>query len=169
MDNDETGVVSKTFDNEVFEQLLEDLEKLDKGIVRLGRQKRRWAFVAAVGWLLFAIQVARSEPNLNPLLDAMCQVESGNRELSPRWDVNGVAIGPLQIHAAYAADAGRDWGSCRSRAYARETALRYFRRYEPLAVKRGDYRALARLHNAGPGWRRAGNERYWLKVKREIH
>jgi hypothetical protein len=144
-------------------------DKLRNGIAQSEKHKRRLAFVAAVGWLLFAIQVARSEPNLNPLLDAMCMIESGNRDLPLRWDVNGVAIGPLQIHAAYAADAGRSWRRCRERAYARETALRYFRRYEPLAVNRGDYRALARLHNAGPGWRRAGNEGYWLKVKREIH
>lgn len=109
------------------------------------------------------------------LLDAMERVESGGH----RYAVGdgGKSYGYLQLQRGYVKDAiGRHVNLseyrriCTNREMSRDTARAYWRRYAPAALRRGDVEALARCHNAGPGWRtktKATNG-YVARVKREM-
>lgn len=105
---------------------------------------------------------------LRPLLDAIRYVESGNRPDPPDGD-GGRSIGPYQIMRGYHEDARgelADWQRCRERVYAERTMIRYWRRYCPSALARGDWETLARIHNGGPrGRRKAATRAYWVRVR----
>jgi len=65
---------------------------------------------------------------------------------------NGKALGPLQIHKAYHADAriGGDYSRCADLDYSRRVVSAYLQRYAPAAWAAGDVTTLARIHNGGP-------------------
>ena len=65
---------------------------------------------------------------------------------------NGRALGPLQIHKAYHADAriGGDYSRCADLDYSRRVVTAYHQRYAPAAWAAGDVKTLARVHNGGP-------------------
>jgi len=64
---------------------------------------------------------------------------------------NGKALGPLQIHRAYHADAriGGDYSRCADLDYSKRVVSAYLQRYAPAAWASGDVTTLARVHNGG--------------------
>ena len=64
----------------------------------------------------------------------------------------GRALGPLQIHRSYHADAriGGDYSRCADLDYSRRVVTAYLQRYAPQAWAAGDVKTLARVHNGGP-------------------
>ena len=64
---------------------------------------------------------------------------------------NGCALGPLQIHRSYHADAriGGDYSRCADLDYSKRVVSAYLQRYAPQAWASGDVKTLARVHNGG--------------------
>ena len=75
---------------------------------------------------------------------------SGKR--GPILGDNGKALGPLQIHKAYHADAriGGDYARCADLDYSKRVVTAYLQRYAPQAWAAGDVSTLARIHSGGP-------------------
>ena len=102
---------------------------------------------------------------------ALHQVETSGRLGAIEGD-GGRSLGPLQISRAYFADS-RVAGSY-EQVIELEAAIKvasaYMRRYEPEAWRQGNVEILARLHNAGPSWRRklAATDGYAAKVLRAM-
>jgi hypothetical protein len=102
---------------------------------------------------------------------ALHQVETSGRLGAIEGD-GGRSLGPLQISRAYFADS-RVAGSY-EQVIELEAAIKvasaYMRRYEPEAWRQGNVDILARLHNAGPSWRRklAATDGYAAKVIRAM-
>ena len=128
----------------------------------------KFQFPLAVGLLLCS--VGRSwayPPQVDRLLDAMTQVESGgnNRAVGD----GGQARGPLQIHRAYCKDTGGDYSRCWEPEYSREIVVKYWERYCPKALSKGDLETLARTHNGGPqGGHSMRTLKYWWRVQAEL-
>jgi len=82
---------------------------------------------------------------------ALHVVETSGRT-GPILGDNGKALGPLQIHRAYHADAriGGDYARCADLDYSRRVVSAYLQRYAPAAWAAGDVVTLARVHNGGP-------------------
>ena len=81
----------------------------------------------------------------------------------------GRALGPLQIHKAYHADAriGGDYSRCADLDYSRRVVTAYLQRYAPQAWASGDVVTLARIHNGGPrGASKPATVAYAAKVAR---
>ena len=81
----------------------------------------------------------------------------------------GRALGPLQIHKAYHADAriGGDYSRCADLDYSRRVVTAYLQRYAPQAWAAGDVVTLARIHNGGPkGATKTATVAYGDKVAR---
>ena len=81
----------------------------------------------------------------------------------------GKALGPLQIHKAYHADAriGGDYARCADLDYSRRVVTAYLQRYAPQAWAAGDVTTLARVHNGGPrGASKPATVAYGAKVAR---
>jgi hypothetical protein len=81
----------------------------------------------------------------------------------------GKALGPLQIHKAYHADAriGGDYARCADLDYSRRVVSAYLQRYAPQAWAAGDVTTLARIHNGGPrGASKQATINYGAKVAR---
>lgn len=81
----------------------------------------------------------------------------------------GRALGPLQIHRAYHADAriGGDYSRCADLDYSRRVVTAYLQRYAPAAWAAGDVKTLARIHNGGPrGDKKSATLGYAAKVAR---
>ena len=82
---------------------------------------------------------------------------------------NGRALGPLQIHRGYHADAriGGDYARCSDLDYSRRVVSAYLQRYAPQAWAAGDVTTLARIHNGGPrGASKQATVAYGAKVAR---
>jgi len=82
---------------------------------------------------------------------------------------NGKALGPLQIHRGYHADAriGGDYARCADLDYSRRVVSAYLQRYAPAAWAAGDVITLARVHNGGPrGASKQATVNYAAKVAR---
>ena len=82
---------------------------------------------------------------------------------------NGRALGPLQIHRGYHADAriGGDYSRCADLDYSRRVVSAYLQRYAPQAWAAGDVTTLARIHNGGPrGATKQATVAYGNKVAR---
>lgn len=112
---------------------------------------------------------------LGEFLRALAAVESGNNELAV--GDSGKAYGLYQIHREYWQDAvsfdktiGGRYEDCFKKDYSRKIVLAYFKRYEKVALANGDWESLARLHNAGCGWRKnkAKTDGYWKKIKSKL-
>jgi hypothetical protein len=81
---------------------------------------------------------------------------------------NGKALGPLQIHRAYHADArvAGDYSRLADLDYSKRVATAYLKRYAPAAWKAGDVETLARIHNGGPrGHLKPATKSYGVRVK----
>lgn len=116
--------------------------------------------------LCFSAQAA----DLSRLFHAIAKVESSGNPKAVNRKEN--ALGLYQIRPAYFRDAkiGGKHSDVLDPKKAQEVVMAYFRKYEPEAVQKGNLEALARLHNAGPNWRKkksATNE-YWNKVKKSL-
>jgi Destabilase len=97
-------------------------------------------------------------------------VETGGRHGAILGD-NGKALGPLQIHRGYHADAriGGDYSRCADLDYSKRVVSAYLQRYAPKAWAAGDVETLARVHNGGPaGARKAATVNYGAKVARLV-
>lgn len=108
----------------------------------------------------------RSALRVSRLLDAIRQVESGNRPHPPDGD-GGRSIGPYQIQRGYWTDAQVPWAyqAVRGEREGRLTVLGYWRRRAPAALAAGDLETLARLHNGGPAWAaKPATVAYWRRV-----
>lgn len=95
-------------------------------------------------------------------------VETGGRRGAILGD-GGKALGPLQIHRAYHADAriGGDYSRCAELDYSRRVVSAYLQRYAPKAWAAGDVETLARIHNGGPrGDKKQATVNYGKKVLR---
>lgn len=111
------------------------------------------------------------------LLDAIRQVETGGHpDPANAIGDGGKSFGAYQISKPYWHDAWL-YKDCPlpSRACvadeqcARETVRRYWQRWAPQNLRRGDLEHLARVHNGGPrGHLKKSTEAYWLKVKKEL-
>lgn len=102
---------------------------------------------------------------------ALHQVETSGRVGAIVGD-NGRSLGPLQISRAYFADSrvGGAYEQVADLPFAIKVASAYMKRYEPEAWRAGNVEVLARLHNAGPGWRRklSATDVYAAKVRRAL-
>jgi hypothetical protein len=82
---------------------------------------------------------------------------------------NGKALGPLQIHRAYHADAriGGEYSRCADLDYSKRVVSAYLQRYAQQAWAAGDVTTLARIHNGGPrGATKQATVNYAAKVTR---
>jgi hypothetical protein len=101
---------------------------------------------------------------------ALHVVETGGRRGAILGD-GGKALGPLQIHRGYHADAriGGDYSRCADLDYSRRVVSAYLQRYAPKAWAAGDVETLARIHNGGPrGDRKQATVNYAAKVLRAM-
>ena len=99
---------------------------------------------------------------------ALHVVETSGRT-GPIIGDNGRALGPLQIHRGYHADAriGGDYARCADLDYSRRVVTAYLQRYAPKAWAAGDVTTLARVHNGGPrGASKPATVAYAAKVAR---
>lgn len=97
-------------------------------------------------------------------------VETGGRRGAILGD-GGKALGPLQIHRAYHADAriGGDYSRCADLDYSKRVVSAYLQRYAPKAWAAGDVETLARIHNGGPrGDKKQATINYAAKVRRAM-
>lgn len=95
-------------------------------------------------------------------------VETSGRT-GPILGDDGKALGPLQIHRAYHADAriGGDYFRCADLDYSKRVVSAYLQRYAPAAWAAGDVSTLARIHNGGPrGASKPATVAYGAKVAR---
>ena len=95
-------------------------------------------------------------------------VETGGRRGAILGD-GGKALGPLQIHRGYHADAriGGDYSRCADLDYSKRVVSAYLQRYAPKAWAEGDVYTLARIHNGGVrGDRKQATINYGKKVLR---
>jgi NAD-dependent oxidoreductase involved in siderophore biosynthesis len=123
--------------------------------------------------LLFLLTLAAAAHAAPPasFWTALHQVETSGR-LGAILGDNGRSLGPLQISRAYFADSkvAGSYEQVIELDSAIKVASAYMRRYEPEAWRQGNVEILARLHNAGPSWRRklAATDAYAAKVQREM-
>jgi len=117
--------------------------------------------------LCFSIHAA----NFDGFLNALAKVESSNNPKAINKKEN--ALGIYQIRAMYFKDSGvkAKHNDVFNPQIARKVVLNYFNKYEPNAVKNNDFETLARLHNAGPNWRKNKNNTnvYWNKIKKNLN
>jgi len=102
---------------------------------------------------------------------ALHQIETSGRLGAIEGD-GGRSLGPLQISRAYFADSrvGGAYEQVADLPFAIKVASAYMKRYEPEAWRTGNVEVLARLHNAGPNWRRklSATDVYAAKVRRQM-
>ena len=101
---------------------------------------------------------------------ALHLVETGGKRGAILGDA-GKALGPLQIHRAYHADAriSGDYSRCADLDYSRRVVSAYLQRYAPQAWAAGDVETLARIHNGGPrGDKKQATVNYAGKVVRAM-
>jgi soluble lytic murein transglycosylase-like protein len=125
--------------------------------------------------LLFVALVALGASRRNygtkeDLFRAMAQVESSGNPKA--INAKETALGIYQIRPMYFLDAGVKGAHSQvyDPAVARKVCERYFLRYEPKAFANNDIETLARLHNAGPNWRKnkSSTDKYWNKIKKHL-
>ena len=118
--------------------------------------------------LLFALAVTAQAAPPASFFRALHIVETSGRTGAILGD-NGKALGPLQIHRAYHADAriGGDYSRCADLDYSKRVVSAYLQRYAPQAWAAGDVTTLARIHNGGPrGATKPATVNYGNKVTR---
>jgi len=118
--------------------------------------------------LLLALAAAAHAAPPESFWRALHLVETGGRRGAILGD-GGKALGPLQIHRGYHADAriGGDYSRCADLDYSKRVVSAYLQRYAPKAWATGDVETLARIHNGGPrGDRKQATINYGKKVLR---
>lgn len=118
--------------------------------------------------LLLAIAPSAQAAPPDSFFRALHIVETSGKR-GPILGDNGRALGPLQIHRAYHADAriGGDYARCADLDYSRRVVSAYLQRYAPQAWAAGDVSTLARIHNGGPrGDKKTATIGYAAKVTR---
>ena len=118
--------------------------------------------------LLLALAVTAHAAPPASFFRALHIVETSGRTGAILGD-NGKALGPLQIHRAYHADArvGGDYSRCADLDYSKRVVTAYLQRYAPAAWAAGDVTTLARIHNGGPsGATKQATVNYGAKVTR---
>jgi soluble lytic murein transglycosylase-like protein len=104
------------------------------------------------------------------LFRAMAAVESSNNPKAV--NAKETALGLYQIRPMYFLDSGIKGSHTQvyEPTVARKVCERYFLRYEPKAFANNDIETLARLHNAGPNWRKnkSSTDKYWNKIKNNL-
>jgi hypothetical protein len=118
--------------------------------------------------LLLALAVTTQAAPPSSFFRALHIVETSGRTGAILGD-NGKALGPLQIHRAYHADArvGGDYSRCVDLDYSKRVVTAYLQRYAPAAWAAGDVSTLARIHNGGPrGASKPATVAYGNKVAR---
>ena len=118
--------------------------------------------------ILLALCVTAHAAPPDSFFRALHVVETSGRTGAIIGD-NGRALGPLQIHRAYHADAriGGDYARCADLDYSRRVVTAYLQRYAPQAWASGDVTTLARIHNGGPrGASKPATVAYAAKVAR---
>ena len=113
-----------------------------------------------------------NEHTVDDLLNAMAVVETGDTVSCRTWGDNGASYGPLQISVPYYQDADMRYGTyddCQHIEYAKQVAMKYWKRYAPNELKNKVFEVLARIHNGGPkGHLKPATNAYWQKVKIEL-
>ena len=118
--------------------------------------------------LLLALCATAQAAPPDSFFRALHVVETSGRT-GPIIGDGGRALGPLQIHRAYHADAriGGDYARCADLDYSKRVVSAYLQRYAPAAWASGDVVTLARIHNGGPrGASKAATVAYATKVAR---
>jgi hypothetical protein len=118
--------------------------------------------------LLLALAATAQAAPPSSFFRALNIVETSGRTGAILGD-NGKALGPLQIHRGYHADArvGGDYSRCADLDYSRRVVSAYLQRYAPAAWAAGDVTTLARIHNGGPrGATKQATVHYGDKVAR---
>jgi soluble lytic murein transglycosylase-like protein len=104
------------------------------------------------------------------LFRAMAAVESSNNPKAV--NAKETALGLYQIRPMYFLDSGIKGSHTQvyEPTVARKVCEKYFMRYEPKAFANNDIETLARLHNAGPNWRKnkSSTDKYWNKIKNNL-
>ena len=104
------------------------------------------------------------------LFRAMAAVESSNNPKAV--NAKETALGLYQIRPMYFLDSGVKGSHTQvyEPTVARKVCEKYFMRYEPKAFANNDIETLARLHNAGPNWRKnkSSTDKYWNKIKNNL-
>ena len=104
------------------------------------------------------------------LFRAMAAVESSNNPKAV--NTKETALGLYQIRPMYFLDSGVKGSHTQvyEPTVARKVCEKYFMRYEPKAFINNDIETLARLHNAGPNWRKnkSSTDKYWNKIKKHL-
>ena len=100
--------------------------------------------------LLLALAATAHAAPPDSFFRALHIVETSGRT-GPIIGDGGRALGPLQIHRGYHADAriGGDYSRCADLDYSRRVVTAYLQRYAPKAWAAGDVKTLARVHNGG--------------------
>lgn len=120
--------------------------------------------------------------SMEEFFEALRRVETGNMPNNGIAAIgdNNSALGPLQIHYCYFADAieyaeknhlvmDMLYQQCAYWLPSKIVAYLYFQRYAPTALREGDWVKLARIHNGGPrGYRKKATEGYAEKFKKEL-
>ena len=120
--------------------------------------------------LLLALAATSHAAPPDSFFRALHVIETGGRRGAIIGD-GGKALGPLQIHRSYHADAriGGDYSRCADLDYSRRVVSAYLQRYAPQAWDSGDVFTLARIHNGGPrGDRKQATIPYANKVVRAM-
>ncbi len=115
---------------------------------------------------------AGTDEKLRPLLDAICEVETGEHpDAANAQGDGGRSLGPYQISRAYWRDSGvpgrYEW--VRDQAYAERVMIAYWQRHCPSALARHDWQTLARVHNGGPnGAQKLQTISYWRRAREQL-
>ena len=118
--------------------------------------------------ILLALAATAQAAPPDSFFRALHIVETSGRT-GPILGDQGRALGPLQIHRAYHADAriGGDYSRCAELDYSKRVVTAYLQRYAPAAWASGDVTTLARIHNGGPrGDKKTATLGYAAKVAR---
>ena len=118
--------------------------------------------------LLLALAATAQAAPPDSFFRALHIVETSGKR-GPILGDNGRALGPLQIHRGYHADArvAGDYSRCEDLDYSKRVVTAYLQRYAPAAWAAGDVSTLARIHNGGPrGDKKTATLGYATKVTR---
>lgn len=117
---------------------------------------------------------------MTKFIKAIAIQESGDKPKKPKWDVNAVRCGHLQLSKDVVTDAIKydpelsyiTWEECATnREYSVKIFCAYMMRYCKSAVESYDFEKMARTWNGGPGYMKSqkgrdGTAEYWKSVKK---
>lgn len=118
--------------------------------------------------------------NFDQFAAALAKVESSNNPKA--YNSTERAVGLYQVRPAYFRDAAEfdrelakySHRDCFDPRVGKRAMWAYFRRYEPQALKNGNWEILSRLHNGGCGWRtktgkvKSNLDNYWTKISQNM-